>query len=233
MTDQIRTIPPGKLDWRPATDVPDLLASPVAETLQALEIEALVAPIDERLADTVAFCEAYDVRLSESANCVIVEGRRGERTTLAAVMVLATERADVNKTIKKHLDVRKISFASMETATALSGMEYGGITPVGLPDAWPILVDENVAAGGWLVVGSGIRGSKLAVRGASLASLPAAEVMRLTIPPALPRRDRARPQYSTLLGDASHTLNGESDSSCLCCSTRGLSQLVASAGMSS
>ena len=33
----------------------------------------------------------------------------------------------------------------MERAVSLTGMEYGGITPIGLPPAWPILVDERVS----------------------------------------------------------------------------------------
>ncbi|MCC2594284.1 YbaK/EbsC family protein [Tessaracoccus sp. OS52] len=170
---------PGNLDWRPADDAAHLLAAPTAAAIRGLG--ARVAPIDPELADTAAFCEAYEVELAESSNCVVVEGRRGERTSRAAVMVLATDRADVNKTIKKHLDVRKISFAPMDTATSLSGMEYGGITPIGLPEDWPILVDEKVAASGWLVIGSGIRGSKVAIRGTDLARLPGVEVMPLAL----------------------------------------------------
>ncbi|TRY16710.1 hypothetical protein FOJ82_15075 [Tessaracoccus rhinocerotis] len=171
---------PGNLDWKPAAQAIDLLAPATAAAITGLD--AWVAPIDPDLADTAAFCEAYDVTMAESSNCVVVEGRRGERTTRAAVMVLATDRADVNKAIKKHLDVRKISFAAMETATSMSGMEYGGITPIGLPADWPILVDDAVAAAGWLVIGSGIRGSKVAIRGTDLAKLPGVEVMALTIP---------------------------------------------------
>lgn len=154
---------------------------PVADVIGKIGVETMAAPIDADLADTAAFCEAYEVELAESANCVIVEGRRGERTTLAAVLVLATDRADVNKTIKKHLDVRKISFAPMDTATSLTGMEYGGITPIGLPADWPVLIDENVTTAGWVVVGSGIRGSKIAVRGADLAKLPNVEVLPLAL----------------------------------------------------
>jgi hypothetical protein len=56
-------------------------------------------------------------------------------------------------------------------------MAYGGITPLGLPPSWPVLVDPVVAAAGLVVVGSGTRGSKLAVPGAALAALPAAEVL--------------------------------------------------------
>ncbi len=170
---------PGTLTWLPSRDHLGLLAAPVAAAIG--DLDTYVAEIDPTLADTAAFCDTYAVGLDASANCVIVEGRRGEESTLAAAMVLATDRADVNKTIRKHLGSRKASFAPMETAVALTGMEYGGITPIGLPSGWPILVDEQVAAGGWLIVGSGIRGSKVAIRGADLAGLPRAEVLPLAV----------------------------------------------------
>ena len=175
-------IGPGTLDWKPVADHPELVAAPVASAVAAGAPEMLVAAIDAELADTAAFCEAYGVGLEESANCVVVEGRRGAVTTRAAVMVLATHRADVNKVVRKHLDVRKISFAPMGTATSETGMEYGGITPVGLPADWPILIDRAVVDAGVVVIGAGIRGGKIAVDGAALASLPGAVVLELAQP---------------------------------------------------
>ena len=56
-------------------------------------------------------------------------------------------------------------------------MEYGGITPIGLPPGWPILIDAAVAEAGEVVIGSGIRGSKLFLPASSLAALPDAEVI--------------------------------------------------------
>ena len=170
----------GNLDWQPAAEHPGLLAPPVASAIAASSLDCRVAAIDPDLADTVAFCAAYAVPLGLSANCVVVAGRRGEVSTLAACMVLATDRADVNKTVRKHLDLRKISFASMEEAVSRTGMEYGGITPIGLPEGWPILVDEAAARPEWVVIGSGIRGSKILIPGEALASLPSAEVLTLT-----------------------------------------------------
>lgn len=170
---------PGNLSWLPAADHPELLAAPVAASLEG--VDCLVAAIDPDLADTAAFCEAYGVEMAESANCVVVEGRRGETTTHAACMVLATDRADVNKTVRKHLGVRKISFAAMDVATSVTDMEYGGITPIGLPDDWPILVDQAVVEAGVVVIGAGIRGAKVAIDGAALAKLPRAEVLSLTL----------------------------------------------------
>ena len=171
----------GTLDWQPARERDELLAPPVAAALRTLDLPCFVAPIDADLADTAAFCATYEVGLDASANCVVVTGRRGDTTTTAACLVLATDRADVNKVVRKRLDVRKISFAAMDDAVQQTRMEYGGITPVGLPVGWPVLVDEAVTRTAWVVVGSGIRGSKLAVPGAALATLPGAETLPLAI----------------------------------------------------
>jgi prolyl-tRNA editing enzyme YbaK/EbsC (Cys-tRNA(Pro) deacylase) len=170
----------GNLDWVPAGERPDLLAEPVAAALAHVP-DARVAPIDAALADTAAFCAAYDVAPEASANCVVVEARRGEETTLAAVMVLATDRADINRVVRKHLGARKISFADQSKAQELTGMQQGGITPVGLPADWPVLVDEAVVAAGPVVVGAGVRGAKLLLDGSALAGLPTAQVIALAV----------------------------------------------------
>ena len=85
----------GNLTWTPLADSPELVAPPVAAAA-SLVPGARVAPVDPALADTAAFCEAYDVAPGASANCVIVMGRRGEDVRYAAVMVLAVEGADIN-----------------------------------------------------------------------------------------------------------------------------------------
>ena len=172
----------GNLTAVPALERPDLLAAPVAAALAdlagKLEVNDIgVAEIDPELADTAAFCERYGVAPAESANCVVVAGRRDGATRMAACMVLATTRADVNGLVKRELEVRKASFAPMETAVELSGMEYGGITPIGLPADWPLFVDDAVASTWRVVIGSGLRRSKLTLPGALLASLPAALVL--------------------------------------------------------
>lgn len=171
----------GTLDWKPLGEALHLVAPPVAAA--GVDVPGLlVAPIDETLADTAAFCEAYDVDIAAGANCVVVQARRGETTTYAAVMVLGSDRADVNKTVRKHLGARKITFADQEHTENETGMRSGGITPVGLPADWPILVDTAVANAGELVIGGGVRSSKLLITGAALAGLPNAEVLDLTLP---------------------------------------------------
>ena len=165
------------MDWRTAAPDDASLAAPVAAGLELMRDPVLVADIDPALADTAEFCDRYGVEMAVSANCVVVAGRRGDTVRYAACLVLATTRADVNGIVRRRLDARKASFAPMADAVELSGMEFGGITPVGLPAEWLILVDPAVVAAGTVVIGSGVRRSKLALAGASLLTLPGAELV--------------------------------------------------------
>jgi prolyl-tRNA editing enzyme YbaK/EbsC (Cys-tRNA(Pro) deacylase) len=168
---------PGTLDWQPAPA--ELVAPPVWDGLAGWEPRdrVLAAPIDASLADTAAFCDAYGVSLDDSANCVIVAGKRGETITYAACLILATTRADVNGFVRRRLEARRASFAPMDDAVSMSGMEYGGIGPIGLPASWAVLVDSRVVERDMVVVGSGLRRSKIALPGSLLARLPNAEVV--------------------------------------------------------
>ena len=166
------------LDTVPVLQALDLVAAPVREALERWSFadRVRVGAIDPALADTAAFSEAYGVALADSANCVIISGRRAGEERIVACMVRADTRADVNRTVKRLLDVRKCSFHPMERAVEETGMEYGGITPVGVP-GWRILVDSRVIEIENAVIGSGIRGSKLVLPGRLLAELPGAEVV--------------------------------------------------------
>jgi prolyl-tRNA editing enzyme YbaK/EbsC (Cys-tRNA(Pro) deacylase) len=168
------------LDYVPALDKGELLADPVTGFLQSKPAAAAllqVAEIDPDLADTAAFCEKYGIAMDVSANCVIIAGKRGETITYAACMVLATTRVDVNGVVRKRLDAKKASFASMDDAVTMSGMEYGGITPFGLPPEWPVLVDSRVLDCDFACYGSGLRRSKLFGPGKALLEIPSVEVI--------------------------------------------------------
>jgi prolyl-tRNA editing enzyme YbaK/EbsC (Cys-tRNA(Pro) deacylase) len=169
----------GSLTAVPALESPDLLAGPVARALAdwAYAGEVGVVAIDPELADTAAMTQAYDVPLHASANCVVVSGRRDGVERVAACVVRADTRADVNTLVRKSLGVRKASFHAMERAVAESGMEYGGITPVGLPEGWRLFVDTACLEIKMVIVGSGVRRSKLLLPGHRLADLPGAEVL--------------------------------------------------------
>ncbi len=171
----------GKLSFVPAKDNKFLVAKPVGDYLEQHNPDAVwVSEIDAGLADTAAFCEHYQIGMDISANCVVLKAKREGRTWYAACLVLATDRADVNGIVRKELEASKISFAPMDEATSLSRMEYGGITPIGLPEDWPILIDSNVLKHDKVVIGSGIRGSKIYTATSVLAALPNAKVIDIT-----------------------------------------------------
>ncbi|WP_256106413.1 YbaK/EbsC family protein [Streptomyces sp. ODS05-4] len=167
----------------PVPDVLDRLTAPVADAFRAWRGSVpagrlLYVDTDPDLADTAVFAEHYGPGLLDaSANCVVVAGKRGGETTLAACLVLSRSLVDVNGAVRRRLGARKASFAPRETATGETGMEYGGITPIGLPAAWPLLIDPAVVDSAWVLIGSGRRRGKLIVPGKALADLPGAELV--------------------------------------------------------
>ncbi|TYL51903.1 hypothetical protein FXB39_05675 [Nocardioides sp. BGMRC 2183] len=177
MTSRLPRLP--GLTSLPAIERPELVAAPVARALNAWPDAARVAvvEIDPDLADTATMSATFDIPLEAGANCVVVAGKREGEERIAACVVRADTRADVNRTVKRLLDVRKPSFLSHERAVAESGMEYGGITPVGLPPGWRLLVDARVPAMDVAVLGSGLRRSKLLLPGSAITTLPGVEVI--------------------------------------------------------
>jgi prolyl-tRNA editing enzyme YbaK/EbsC (Cys-tRNA(Pro) deacylase) len=169
----------GRLASVPVSDRPDLVADPVRDALVGWPNSGSVgvAEIDPDLADTAALTEAYGLDLRASGNCVVVAGRRDGVERVAACVVPADSRADVNNLVKRRLDVRKASFLATAEAVERTGMEYGGITPLGIPEEWRVFVDAALLDLPVVVVGSGVRRSKLLLPGAALRDLPRAEVV--------------------------------------------------------
>ncbi|MCX5192383.1 YbaK/EbsC family protein [Streptomyces sp. NBC_00249] len=169
-----------------AVPAPDCLAELVPPVARAVggwrggvpAGQILYVDTDPAIADTAAFVAHFGPELlDQSANCVVVAAKRGGRTTLAACLVPSAGRVDVNGAVRRHLGARKVSFAPMETAVELTGMEYGGITPLGLPDDWPLLVDTAVRDMPHVLIGSGRRRGKLIAPGKLFAELPGAELI--------------------------------------------------------
>jgi prolyl-tRNA editing enzyme YbaK/EbsC (Cys-tRNA(Pro) deacylase) len=155
---------------------PGILHPSVRAHLERLGLRYEVLACDPALADTAAFVEAYGVPLERSANTIVVASKGDEPTSVACV-VLATTSLDVNRVVRREMGVRKASFAGPEPVRELTGMEIGGVTPFGLPEDLPVLVDPRVMAPDWIVLGGGNRSSKLRVSPSVLHALPAARVI--------------------------------------------------------
>ncbi len=169
----------GMLTSSPASQQRALLAAPTFAALETLGwLDSVgVVEIDPVVSDTTRSQEAYQLPPQTLANCVVVGGRREGLERVAACIVLFTTRADVNGIVRRRLDVRKASFLPTERVVDLTGMEYGGINPIGLPEDWPILVDRRVVETEVVLTGSGVRKSKLLLPGSLLARLPGAEIV--------------------------------------------------------
>ncbi len=153
-----------------------LLHPSVREGLAALGLEFEVMACDPALADTAAFVEAYGVPIERSANTIVVASKGAEPTYVACV-VLATTSLDVNRVVRREMGVRKASFAAPDPVRALTGMEIGGVTPFGLPDDLPVLVDARVMQPPWIVLGGGNRSSKLKLAPGALRRLATVRVI--------------------------------------------------------
>ncbi len=131
---------------------------------------------DPEMADTAKFCTHYDVPPENSANAILVRSKTGE-ARYALCVVLATHRLDVNHTVRKKLGARKVSFAGADETREITGMEIGGVTPLGLSGELPVWVDGDVMELEYIILGGGNRSSKLKVPPGILEALPSVEIV--------------------------------------------------------
>lgn len=155
----------------------------IKAALDASGLDYEVWPCDERLADTAAFCAHYDVPPSHSVNAILVRSKT-DPALVALCMVPATHRLDVNKVVRKRLGAKKASFAPPEDTRAVTGMEIGGVTPIGLPPGLRVWVEATVMDLDYIILGGGNRTSKLKVPPAIFGMLPDCDIVEELAKPA-------------------------------------------------
>ena len=148
----------------------------VLESLKEVGATFEVIDCDPSFADTAEFCSRYGYSLDESANAILLEGK-AESPVYALCIVLATTRINVNKVARKRLGTRKASFASAEVTKKLTGMEIGGVSPVGLPDDLPIWIDNLVMEAPKVIIGAGSRNAKIYLAPENLLKFPNTHVV--------------------------------------------------------
>lgn len=163
------------LDFQPVKDHPELVSESVYAA--AAQSDVLVGKIDPQYMNGAALSDHYDVSLEDGGNCVIVRGKRGEIRTMAAIVVPVGYRADLNGIVCEKLDAKKVSMALLDDVIKETGMEYGSITPVGLPSDYRILIDARLMEKEKIVVGGGKQISKLLVPTSYFKTLPNVEII--------------------------------------------------------
>ena len=134
----------------------------IRQFLESTKLEFEVIDCDPELADTNVFCREYGIDLEDSVNAIVVKTKTGELKYVACAL-LATTKLNINKTIRKKLGARKVSFADIEETAKLTVMEIGGVTPLSLPSSLPLWVDSKVMQRNSIVLGGGNRSSKIKV----------------------------------------------------------------------
>ncbi len=165
------------LTFEPAIKRPDLVSSSITKLLNHWTVpvpveKILVAEINPLFAGGNDFCSHYGISVSEGANCVIVEGVRGDEKIIVACIAPVNCKMDFNGVVRKTLHARRVSLAPLDMVLSATGMEYGSVTPVGLPTDWKILIDSRLMDLPRVVVGAGLVKAKLSLSGKMLAQLP-------------------------------------------------------------
>jgi prolyl-tRNA editing enzyme YbaK/EbsC (Cys-tRNA(Pro) deacylase) len=153
----------------------------VRAAVAALDIDHEMIDCDPELADTAAFCAHYGYDLDRSANTIVVASKRPPGQ-YAACVVLADTRLDVNKTVKRLMEVRKLSFAPADVTAEVTGMIMGGVTPFALPDDLPLYVDAAVMKRDWVILGGGSRSLKIKISPQALLAVGGQAVTDLANP---------------------------------------------------
>ncbi len=176
------TVTIGNLTFDSVVNYFDLVAKPVQQAIANWHgtvpaEEFLVAEIDPAFSDSLAFCGKYNIPQNQGANCLIIEAKRGGETKHAACLVPINTRANLNSVVRKYLNARQVSLAPKDFAVNASGMEYGSITIIGLPTDWQLLIDESLVQIPRVLLGGGLRRSKLLIPAKALTELPNATIL--------------------------------------------------------
>ena len=153
----------------------------VQQQLDALGIAYEPMASEEHLADTAEFCAHYGVSPQEACNTILVALKTTPRQFVAC-LVRADTKLDVNHKVSEAVGVKRLSFASAEETSSLTGQSIGGVTLFGLPTGMPIYIDQRVLEQPRVLLGGGNRTSKVRLPPAELLKLPDSKVADIANP---------------------------------------------------
>lgn len=172
----------GLLTFNPVLENPQLVPISVYNAIQNTKWsynkeDFFVAEIDPQYAGGKELCDKYHIDSEKGANCLIVNGIRGKNRTYAACVVPVGYRYDMSGVVRKALNARQVSVAPLEVVLDLTQMEYGSITPIGLPKEWFVFIDPAVLKHKYIIVGGGFVKSKLCIPSFALLNIPNASIL--------------------------------------------------------
>ena len=172
----------GQLSFYPVMEKLDLVPQTVYNVISTVnwscsKNDFYVAEINPSYAGGLDLCEKYKIDPSMGANCLVVNGIRGKNKSFAACVVPVGYRYDMSGVVRKALNARTVSVAPLDYVLSVSLMEYGSITPIGLPSDWRIFIDPAVLTHKNIVVGGGFVRSKMCIPSSALLDIPNSSVL--------------------------------------------------------
>lgn len=144
-----------------------------------------VTEIDPKYADNGEFEKQYSYPMGQGANSIFFEAKlkatdaekTGKKYIHGVCLIPCDMRCDLNKTVRKHLDAKRVSFADQNMIADQLNMEVGSITGVGIPEEYKLLVDSKLIHKTDVIVGGGFRKSKMLLDGNTFNLIPNAEII--------------------------------------------------------
>ena len=149
--------------------------TPATRAAAALGIHHRVLVI-ERARNLEEAAERLGVATSRVMKTLVV--RRGEGRYLL-VLVPGSRQIDWPK-LRHHLGVSRLSMPDAEVAREVTGYERGTITPLGVLQELPTIIDASVVGGGPITIGGGAHGVSLLVDADELVRVLGAVVADVT-----------------------------------------------------
>lgn len=163
-----------KLDFQPIINHPDLVHDSMYKFMEKHHLidQFKVARIDPKYANDPRLDDVYEVDPYLRLKCIVFMGVRRKVDKYAAVVVQNPYKVDSGSLLHHAMDVSKVSFGNLDDVIKQTDMEFGSITPVGVPEFYQILIDSRVKKIPDVILGSGQVNSKLMTTLQALESLP-------------------------------------------------------------
>ena len=149
-----------------------IIQSPVIDLLQqqGLAFEVIEIPLSEDKKPIRSLEELLAAQGLSPQSVVRSVVFKGENTGFCLLAVAGAGRADWAK-LRNHLGERKCRMAEFDEVPEATGYVVGAVPPIALPDTLNVLVDNSVKAYDRVVIGSGVLGYAIALKGQDLMQL--------------------------------------------------------------
>jgi Cys-tRNA(Pro)/Cys-tRNA(Cys) deacylase len=146
--------------------------SPVIDLLQSksMAFEVIDIPLSEEskpIRDLEVLLSAKGLDPTSVVRSVVFKADSGNYTLLA---VAGGGRADWG-VLRKHLGERKLRMAEYDEVPEATGYMVGAVPPIALPETVRVLVDKSVRNYETVIIGSGVLGYAIALKGQDLLAL--------------------------------------------------------------